>query len=318
MAHDLATILNAAKIQKILNEVQNAEIVIIDNDYHYDRKTAYAERLCISEKDFDNVLWFIPEEDIYDDRMVERVQLHLTGNRKDIGSFAILDIKNEKMHKAFPNNVVDCSEIMTEQNADEAIWIMTNFGKERKMTGNTWFTSDSHFFHTNIVKYCNRPWNSGVGEDGELIVTEKDVDNMNKALIERWNKVVGKDDIVWHLGDFCFGKKENITKILPKLNGKIRLVLGNHDRHKLKFYYDAGFARVYDHPVVINQFVILSHAPLEFVRGQFFNVFGHVHDSSTYKTWSKDSCCVCVERHDYTPISWTEIEKHYKELNKDD
>ena len=56
-----------------------------------------------------------------------------------------------------------------------------------------WFTSDTHFSHCNIIKYCNRPF--------------KDVDEMNKILIQNWNNVVRPDDIVWHLGDFALGDK---------------------------------------------------------------------------------------------------------------
>ena len=171
------------------------------------------------------------------------------------------------------------------------------------MNNNTFFTSDTHFHHQNIIKYCNRPFSS--------------VDEMNEKLINNWNSVVGKNDIVWHLGDFCFGRKENISEILPKLNGKINLVIGNHDHQKVKFYYDVGFNRVYDRNVLINGFYILSHAPLQFLNDNcpFFNIYGHVHDSSMYNTWSKSGCCVCVERHDYKPVSWKEIQDHIKNFS---
>ena len=53
------------------------------------------------------------------------------------------------------------------------------------------FTSDTHFNHTNILQYCNRPF--------------KIVDQMNETIITNWNNVVEPDDIVFHLGDFCLG-----------------------------------------------------------------------------------------------------------------
>ena len=56
-------------------------------------------------------------------------------------------------------------------------------------------------------------------------------------------------------------------------------------------------------------------APMEFVKAPWFNVYGHVHDCATYSTWSKDSCCVCVERHGYRPVSLAEIRRKYEELN---
>lgn len=54
------------------------------------------------------------------------------------------------------------------------------------------FTSDTHFNHTNIIRFCNRPF--------------KDVAHMNETIIANWNSVVGPDDIIFHLGDFLFGR----------------------------------------------------------------------------------------------------------------
>ena len=61
-------------------------------------------------------------------------------------------------------------------------------------TGKIFWTSDSHYFHNNILKYCNRPFGS--------------VEAMNEALVANWNSVVKPDDHVYHLGDFCFGNVE--------------------------------------------------------------------------------------------------------------
>jgi len=196
-------------------------------------------------------------------------------------------------------------------------WIMSDFGIERKKGNDTWFISDTHFNHGNIIKYCNRPWHGENSQTGDLIVRDSDVEMMNEEIIKNWNSVVGKEDIVWHLGDFCLGRnqKETIPEFVSKLNGKINLIMGNHDCHSVKFYYDAGFHRVYDRKVIINDFVVLSHAPMEFIKEPFFNIYGHVHDCETYKTWSKNSCCVCVERHLYKPVSWKEIKKRYDEQN---
>jgi calcineurin-like phosphoesterase family protein len=222
-----------------------------------------------------------------------------------VNQFVIIDDEVCDISEIFPNNIlkVDSNIGLTFNNAKSAIWTLTNFGKDPIMTENVFFTSDTHFYHENILKYCNRPFSS--------------VDEMNEKLIKNWNSVVGKNDIVWHLGDFCFGRKENISEILPKLNGKINLVMGNHDHQKVKFYYDVGFNRVYDRQVLINGFYILSHAPLQFLNDNcpFFNIYGHVHDSPMYNTWSKCGCCACVERHDYKPISWKEIQNHIEKIS---
>ena len=77
------------------------------------------------------------------------------------------------------------------------------------------FTSDTHLYHGNIIRFCNRPF--------------KDVDMMNETIISNWNNTVGQDDIVFHLGDFCLGGSAEWTKMLDRLNGRIYLIMGNHD-----------------------------------------------------------------------------------------
>ena len=57
-----------------------------------------------------------------------------------------------------------------------------------------YFISDTHFYHQRIIDYCHRPY--------------LDVDEMNNDIIKKWNSVIKKNDIVWHLGDFAFFKKK--------------------------------------------------------------------------------------------------------------
>ena len=93
----------------------------------------------------------------------------------------------------------------------------------------TFFTSDTHFNHANIIKFCNRPF--------------KDVEQMNDVMIANWNSVIGKDDTVFHLGDFCLGGAAEWTKILDRLNGKIYLIMGNHDLKNIR----QGFISRFEH-----------------------------------------------------------------------
>ena len=270
------------------------------------------------------MLWFVPEVDCFEDNMAERVSASLKSTHYQsmggISAFVIFDVKNAPMHKLFPNNFIEVQsdKQMTKKDVNAAEWVLSQFGTDRPLTENTWFIADTHFFHANIIRYCNRPWNSGKNANGDIVVTEKDVFHMNEALINNWNSVVKKDDIVWHLGDVSFGKKDNLKWILPQLNGKINLVKGNHDRESVKFYYDAGFNLVYNHPVLLNSYIILSHVPMSFLNRNtpFFNIAGHVHDSAAYQTWSPTQCIVSVERHNYTPVSWKTIEEKYLEQQK--
>ena len=79
-----------------------------------------------------------------------------------------------------------------------------------------YYISDLHFDHTNVIKFDNRPF--------------KDIEEMNNTIINNWNNVVKGGDIVYVLGDFCFGNTERTNEIFNKLNDKIILIRGNHDR----------------------------------------------------------------------------------------
>ncbi len=134
-----------------------------------------------------------------------------------------------------------------------------------------YFTSDTHFAHTNIIEYCKRPF--------------PDVETMNRTMVERWNARVQPDDTVYHLGDFAFGPVANIGKFLSLLNGKIFLITGNHDR-SVKKMLTFAFQNVAvetsiklescrllltHRPVMMKLSVLLDYPPFD------FNLHGHVH-----------------------------------------
>lgn len=81
----------------------------------------------------------------------------------------------------------------------------------------TWFTSDHHFGHKNIIEYEQRPF--------------ANVESMNRILIENWNKTVAPGDVVYHLGDFALDRLDAIKTILDQLTGDVHLILGNHYRN---------------------------------------------------------------------------------------
>jgi calcineurin-like phosphoesterase family protein len=84
-------------------------------------------------------------------------------------------------------------------------------------------TSDQHFDHANIIKYCKRPFSS--------------VDEMNKALLANWNNAIGKRDLVFFLGDLAY-KGRNINYWLEQLNGNIIFIKGNHDKSDRIEFFD--------------------------------------------------------------------------------
>jgi len=92
----------------------------------------------------------------------------------------------------------------------------------------TWIIADTHFYHANIGRYCNRP------------------DGWQDLIIENWNRFIQPGDTVFHLGDLALGKKEDTEALVPLLNGKLYLMRGNHDRRGLAFYQSLGITLVKD------------------------------------------------------------------------
>ena len=161
----------------------------------------------------------------------------------------------------------------------------------------TWFTSDLHFGHANIIKYSKRPFH--------------DLAHMHETLIDRWNQVVSTDDDVWVLGDLAMGDIEDSLALVRRLHGQKILVSGNHDRcwmfHGAKHqpwidrYRDAGFDEILQGEVTFqlgDTTVGLCHFPFHgdsqyddrytharpADNGQWL-LHGHVHGS--WKQWGR-------------------------------
>lgn len=139
---------------------------------------------------------------------------------------------------------------------------------------------------------------------------------MNIQMINIWNNIVKINDIVIYLGDFGFGKKENLKEICDKLNGHKILVKGNHDRKQsnggLKFI---GFEDIFDSLRLDN--ILLTHKPVIEVEKGIVNVHGHIHNANTslidgYK--AKNHLCVSVECTNYMPVSVDYIKKKFKSI----
>ena len=173
-----------------------------------------------------------------------------------------------------------------------------------------WFTSDLHFGHKNIIKYCNRPFN--------------DVDEMDLVLINNWNNVVNHDDIIFCLGDFSLTSTNNTINILQKLNGNKVLIRGNHEKsvlstEKCRSFFNGGIydlleVRVIDEEVVYGfQDLILCHYPMltwdKSHRGSW-QLFGHVHGTlDDNPSLSPNQLDVGVDSHYFNPISYQTVKE---------
>jgi calcineurin-like phosphoesterase family protein len=172
----------------------------------------------------------------------------------------------------------------------------------------TFFTSDHHFGHANIIRYCGRPYRS-VGE-------------MNFDMQRRWNEVVAPGDHVWYLGDFALGDRALWPKYLTGLNGRIALVSGNHDKGS-QTMLDTGFVEVHDNVIVevdgyrlwLNHFPPQAAVEPEFRRPKHerppppgpydIALCGHVHEKWTVFDGVIN---VGVDRWQFRPITLAQIE----------
>lgn len=164
--------------------------------------------------------------------------------------------------------------------------------------------ADTHFGDETIIRYENRPFRNAA--EMEQVVTEK------------WNDVVAQGDLVYVLGDFAKGSKEDVSRLCHQLNGRKILVMGNHDTESPEWYRDCGFEQAIPWPIIVDNFWILSHEPL-YVNSNmpYANLFGHVHKSALYTDVSYQSMCLCVERIGYQPILFDEVKRRVlEEVNK--
>lgn len=170
-----------------------------------------------------------------------------------------------------------------------------------------YYTADTHFWHRNVIEYCNRPW--------------KTVEEMNSALIKNWNDTVSDEDIIYIIGDFSFGGAGKITSILERLKGYKILIPGNHDHNKNNRLIRFGINEVQFNPAPIEIFghtINLSHFPYlgyeiddriferQLEDDGNFLLMGHVHEA-----WKENQrqINVGVDVREYKPVSLPEIVK---------
>jgi len=180
------------------------------------------------------------------------------------------------------------------------------------------FTSDNHFLHKNIIKYCDRPFNN--------------VEDMNEHLIAKWNLIVGDDDLIFCLGDFSLGTPQDTLAILNRLNGYKVLIKGNHEKstlkkHSTKDMFEGGIYDLLEIKVnddeVSNDFqdIILCHYTMltfnKSYRGAW-QLFGHVHGNlDGDPRVSPNQIDVGVDSHMFEPISYQKVKEIITKKNLD-
>jgi len=215
-----------------------------------------------------------------------------------------------------------------------------------------YFTSDTHFSHGNILKYSNRSfmneheqsvvdeYRSHVWGEDELLdeemsdryrglrISRDSIEKMDEAMIENWNKKVPKNGSVFHLGDVSFNTQRALA-IIPRLNGKIYHIRGNHDKSVSDFGHLFEWTRDYYELKVKTsnsrrgtKKIILSHYAMRVWNGSHHGnwmLYGHSHGSLPDDP-NLLSFDVGVDCHNYTPLSYDDVEaimakKNYKPVD---
>lgn len=174
-----------------------------------------------------------------------------------------------------------------------------------------WFTSDTHFGHTNIIRFCNRPFNS--------------VKEMDETIINNWNSVVKPNDIVFHLGDFAFASNARWKQLIQALNGHIYLIVGNHDEIRYPGHQTFDLFEGVTSQLIVKidgQAIYLNHYPFLCYGGAWhkdavWQLYGHVHsgphcegkDMSRLSVTFPYQYDVGVDNNNYIPVSWEQVKE---------
>lgn len=170
------------------------------------------------------------------------------------------------------------------------------------------FTADTHFHHDNIIEYCNRQF--------------KDVNKMDDIIVENWNTVVKPKDIIFVLGDFCFGSQKTWVHFLKQLNGTKYLVIGNHDRSVTPSLFVDVLPMMNllisgDEEIGDTQRITCCHYPMwswyHSNRGAW-QAYGHVHGKWQGRL-KPNQYDVGVDCNDFTPVSYQQLKTYITKQN---
>lgn len=179
-----------------------------------------------------------------------------------------------------------------------------------------WVISDTHFNHKNILNFKD--------DEGNLNRPGfNDLSHMNEVLIHNWNSVVKPQDKVYHLGDVLFGRKvEWMNNHWWRLQGKKRLIIGNHDDVRFLSGKDDKGNKFFEKVMLWREIpgldMVMSHVPLH-MEGKsnhdkcHYNVHGHTHNHGAP---SDKHICVCVELINYTPVHIDTLAAEIKKRSK--
>ena len=160
----------------------------------------------------------------------------------------------------------------------------------------TWFTADFHFGHKNIIRYCNRPFQS--------------VEEMDQTILERLNASVKANDTLYFLGDFCIGSKAQVLEHRRQIRCKRIFALpGNHDKEARKLAEEFCWLNNLAEISIHGQPIVLCHYAMRVWNRSHhgtWHLYGHSHGNLPEAQTSL-SMDVGVDTHDFRPWNFDEI-----------
>jgi calcineurin-like phosphoesterase family protein len=182
-----------------------------------------------------------------------------------------------------------------------------------------WFTADLHLGHGNIIRYCKRPHlddderrRAGADPRGRWRVSEETIRRHDEALLDAINSAVGRRDLLWVVGDFCWGRGPDAAAYRDRiLCEDVRLIWGNHDHRSVAPAFD--YTTEQEMISVAGQDIWLCHYPLRSWNGRFhgaWSLYGHVHGRLSAEDEANPSWLtrdVGVDACDYRPWSFEEL-----------
>lgn len=166
---------------------------------------------------------------------------------------------------------------------------------EALLSGDAWLISDTHFYHENIAKYCDRPT------------------GWQDLIIQNWQRLIAPSDIVLHLGDILLGSRTVLNSLIPSLPGRFFLLRGNHDRFSTGFYASIGIT-VVKTPFHLTSPSgtrwVFSHRPIFPLEEGEVNIHGHIHNhllSPEESHLGLTHINMSIEVRDYRPWRFSEV-----------
>ena len=171
-----------------------------------------------------------------------------------------------------------------------------------------YITSDTHGFHKNITR------GTSIWTQGDNIMQTRDFDTpdlMTEYMVDRFNSIIPKDSILFHLGDFSFAGEANVPRLRSMLNVEtIHFIKGNHDQHLDK--YQDLFTSVNQYlELSVGEFnFVLFHFPIESwnnIRRGWFHIHGHQHFQNDLRFGNGKKFDCGVDGNNLTPYKLTDL-----------